>query len=220
MSNVQKQNEMIQEEIIKALKKRYAVKTFDKDKKVSDENLKTILESGRLTPSSIGLEPWKFIVVENKELREKLRAVSHDQTKVTDASHIIVITYRTDAKQLVSELIERTAKSRNQNMEELAPLQKRYEGMMENMSEEAQKTWIKSQAYIPLGIMTETASLLDIDNCPMEGFDGAEVDKILNLAEKNLSVATILAIGYRGDDPYAKLAKVRRDYDDVVEIIK
>jgi nitroreductase len=210
----------MQEEIINALKKRYAVKTFDKNKKVSEEDLKTILESGRLAPSSIGLEPWKFVVVENMKLREKLRITSHDQTKVTDASHIIVIAYRTDVKNLVSELIERTVKTRNQNREELAPLQKRYESMMANMPENVQKSWIKSQVYIPLGIMIETASLLNIDNCPMEGFDGAEVDKILNLTEKNLSVATILAIGYRGDDTYAKLRKVRRDYDDVVEIIK
>lgn len=207
---------MEKEKIIEALKKRYAVKTFDKNKKVSEEDLKTILESGRLAPSSLGIEPWKFLVVENEQLREKLRIASRDQTKVTDASHIIVVAYRTDAKQLVSELIERTAKIRKQNEEELAPLKKRYENMMEKI----EMLWIKSQTYIPLGIMVETASLLGIDNCPMEGFDRAQVDSILGLSEKNLSVATILAIGYRGDDAYAKLAKVRRDYDEVVEIIK
>jgi len=204
---------MEKEKIIEALKRRYAVKTFEKTKKVSDGDLKTILESGRLAPSSLGIEPWKFFVVENEELRLKLRAASHDQTKVTDASHIIVITYRTDGKQLVSETIERTAKIRNQKME---PIKTRYESMMESIP----KLWLKAQSYIPLGIMVETASLLGIDNCPMEGFDATQVDEILGLSKQNLSVATILAIGYRGDDSYAKLAKVRKSYDEVVEIIK
>ena len=79
--------------------------------------------------------------------------------------------------------------------------------------------WIKSQTYIPLGIMIETAALLGIDACPMEGFDKAQVDSILGLNDKNLSVATILTIGYRGDDAYANLPKVRRTYSEVVETI-
>ena len=210
---------MEKKEIIEALNKRYAVKTFDENKKVSDENLKTILESGRLSPSSLGLEPWKFIVVENKKLREKLRVASYNQTKVTDASHLIVIAYRTDTEKLVAESLERTAKIQNKTKEELAPLQKMLEGSM-NRPEEIKKSWIKAQAYISLGIMIETASLLGIDTCPMEGFDGTQVDEILGLKEKNLSVATILAVGYRGDDPYAKLQKVRRAYNEVIEFLK
>jgi nitroreductase len=208
----------MKEEIIKALKKRYAVKTFDKDKKISDDDLKIILEGGRLSPSSLGLEPWKFIVVENKEIREKMRLASHDQTKVTDASHLIVIAYRTDTEKLVSEAIERTSKIQNRTKEQLAPLQKMLEGAMA-MPDDVKKAWIKSQTYIPLGIMTETASLLDIDNCPMEGFDSVQVNAILGLDNKNLSVATILAVGYRGDDVYAALPKVRRPYNEVVEMI-
>jgi nitroreductase len=210
---------MQKQEIIEALKKRYAVKTFDKDKKVSEENLETILESGRLSPSSLGLEPWKFIVVENEELREKIRGASYNQTKITDASHLIIITYRTDTENLVNELIERTAKIQNKTKEELAPFKKMLDGST-NKPENEKMAWIKSQTYIPLGIMMETASLLDIDNCPMEGFNGAQVDEILGLKEKNLSVATILTIGYRGDDPYAKLQKVRRAYDEVTEFFK
>jgi len=93
------------------------------------------------------------------------------------------------------------------------------EGAMSRQEVE-KMAWIKSQTYIPLGVMIETASLLGIDNCPMEGFNGKKIDEILGLDKKNLSVGTILAVGYRGDDAYATLPKVRRDYDDVVEIIK
>jgi nitroreductase len=209
---------MKKEEIIEALNKRYATKTFDESKKVSDENLKTILESGRLAPSSLGLEPWKFIVVKNEELRAKMRAASYDQTKVTDASYLIVVAYRTDSEKLVSETIERTAKIQNRTKEEMAPLQQMLDGAM-SRQEAAKMAWIKAQTYIALGMMIETASLLDIDNCPMEGFDPAQIDTILGLKEHNLSTATILAIGYRGLDVYASKPKVRRTYDEAVEIV-
>jgi len=95
-------NKVNHEEIIKALLWRYAVKNFDTVKKISDEDLHAILESGRLAPSSVGIEPWKFIVVNNTQLRVKIRAVAYDQPKVTDASHLIVIARRTDAGNLSS----------------------------------------------------------------------------------------------------------------------
>ena len=204
--------------IIESLNKRYATKTFDSSKKISDENIKTILESARLSPSSLGLEPWKFILVTNPEIRSKMRTAAYDQTKVTDAALLIVVAYRTDAEKLVSEVIERTGRIQNKTKEELAPLQSMLDNTMK-MPEDMKKPWLKSQTYIPLGIMIETASLLGIDNCPMEGFDGPKIDEILELKDKNLSVSTILAVGYRGDDKYASATKVRRSYDDVVESI-
>ena len=218
MPKLKKKNKMMQQEIIESLKKRYAVKTFDKTKKISADDLKTILESGRLSPSSLGIEPWKFIVVDNDGIRGKMREASHGQTNITDASHIIVIAMRTNMERLVSELIERTARIQNRTKEDLAPLQKMLEGAM-SMPEDIKKAWVKAQTYIPLGIMIETASLLGIDTCPMEGFDKVQIDNILGLDKKNLSASTILAIGYRGDDKYATLSKVRRDYNEVVEII-
>lgn len=109
------------EDILKALGWRYAVKIFDPAKKVADEDFKTILESGRLAPSSLGIEPWKFIVVENVGLREKLRAASYGQPKVTDASHLIVIARRTDAREsMVSELMERAMAIQHVGMSSLS----------------------------------------------------------------------------------------------------
>ena len=84
------------QEILQALNWRYAVKIFDPSKKVSEEDLYTILESARLSPSATGIEMWKFIVVENPEIRIKIREVGDNQPKITDASHLIVLTYRTD----------------------------------------------------------------------------------------------------------------------------
>jgi nitroreductase/dihydropteridine reductase len=207
------------EEIISALEKRYAVKVFDPSKKVDEKDLKTILESGRLSPSSFGFEPWKFLVVADPELRKKMRAAGYDQTKITDALHLIVVAYRTDADALASELVARTAAAQGKKKEDMADFEKRAAGAIGSKQGDARMSWLKSQAYIPLGVMIETAALLGVDTCPMEGFDPEQINAILNLKEKNLSVAALLAVGYRGNDPYAALPKVRRPYDEVVETI-
>jgi nitroreductase len=207
------------EEIISALEVRYAVKVFDPAKKVSDDDIATILESGRLSPSSFGFEPWKFFVVTNPDVRAKLRAVGYDQTKITDASHLIVIAYRTDPDALVDELITRAAAAQGKEKSELAGFEKMAAGAINGMQGEAGEQWFKAQTYIPLGIMIETAALLGIDTCPMEGFDAEQVNAILGLKEKNLRVATMLAVGYRGNDPYAASPKVRRAHDEVIETI-
>ncbi len=206
-------------DILEALNWRYAVKTFDTNKKVSAEDLATILESARLAPSSIGIEPWKFLVVNNPELRAQLRAAGYDQTKITDASHLVVITARTDANNLPEELVARTAKTQGKTAEDLSTLHQMAAGAMSSKSPEALDLWLKSQSYIPLGMMLETAALLGVDACPMEGFDPTKVGEVLGLEAKHLKVVTMLAIGYRGDDAYASLPKTRRAYDEVVEII-
>lgn len=214
-------NTQKREEILKALNWRYATKIFNKDKKVSDEDIHTILESARLSPSSNGIEMWKFIVIENKEIRNKLRTVSYNQPKVTDASHLIVITYRNDVENLTRERLERTAKIQNQDINELGGLKTMLDnGVTNKIADGTIEYWIKAQAYIPLGIMVETASLLQIDNCAMEGFQNEKVDEILGLKEKNLKSVTMLALGYRGEDLVALKPKVRREFNEVIEFIK
>ncbi len=211
---------MKNQEIIKALNWRYAVKTFDPNKKVSDADLAAILESGRLAPSTIGLEPWKFIVVENPGLRAKIRAVSWDQTKVTDASHLVVIARRTDAPSLPGELITRTAKAQGKQESDLAGLKAMAEGGIAAFAGNpaVMDRWLAGQTYIPLGIMIETAALMGIDTGPMEGFDSKKVDEILGLEKENLASTTMLAVGYRGDDSYASLPKARRSTNEVIEV--
>lgn len=208
-------------EIIKALNWRYAVKVFDINKKVSDEDLYTILESARLSPSSSGIEMWKFIVVKNPEIRIKLREVGDNQSKITDASHLIVFTYRTDTEtNLIKERLERTAKIQNQSLETLDGLRTTLEkGLAKHIKQQDLESWVKSQAYIPLGMMIETSALLGVDAGPMEGFDPKKVDEILGLQAKNLKSVTMLALGYRGEDPASTRPKVRREFDEVIEFI-
>lgn len=183
--------------------------------------MNVILESARLSPSSIGMEMWKFIVVNNKDTRVKLREAGYNQSQITDASHLIVITYRTDSvDNLTKERIERTAKVLKDGQGNLEGLKSMLENSItQKLADGTLDTWIKSQAYIPLGIMLETAAMLDIDTCPMEGFNSEKVDDILNLKEKNLKSITMLTLGYRGADKTIDYPKVRRDFDDVIEFI-
>ena len=209
------------QEILNALKWRYAVKVFDPLKKVSEENMQTILESARLAPSSIGIEAWKFLVIENPDLRVKLRAVCYDQSKVTDASHFVVLTYRTDVREhIANELIERASKIQQVEPSSIDGLRKSVEGGIARKDDVALETWVRSQVYIPLGMMIETSALLGVDACPMEGFDNAKVDELLGLAEKNLKSTSMIGFGYRGEDPASTRAKIRREFNDVVEVLK
>ena len=208
--------------IVDALNWRYAVQMFDPKKTLAPELLHTILESGRLAPSSIGLEPWKFIVVENPEVRVKLRAVSHNQAKVTDAAVLVIIAYRTDAETHISrERIERTARIQGQSADSLNPLKQMMDSAIAGRAAKGTlNTWMQTQAYIPFGMMIETAALLGVDSGPMEGFLADEVDALLGLKEQGLHAASLLALGYRGDDPAALRPKVRRSFNDVVQFIR
>ncbi|MBP9803021.1 MAG: NAD(P)H-dependent oxidoreductase [Candidatus Pacebacteria bacterium] len=207
-----------EKEIIDALNTRYAVKIFDKNKKISNEELNTILESGRLSPSSLGLEPWNFIVVNDLKTREAIYEYSK-QPKVLDASHLIILTYKTNLVEVIKERLERTAKIQNQKLEELESYKKFLEDSTKNKTEIELQSWLKAQTYIPLGIMTLTASLLGIDNCPMEGFQNEKIDEILNLKDKNLKSVTMLALGQRGEDPNALKPKIRKNFEEAITIV-
>ncbi len=204
--------------IIDALAWRRAVKVFDTTKKVSDADLETILEAGRLAPSSIGTEAWKFIVVENPEVRAKLREAAYGQAQVTDASHLIVMTRRTDVENIAPELVARTAAANGKPESEFQGLSQMATGGVMGKPEGAVRDlWLAAQTYIPLGMMMTAASIIGVDNAAMEGFDNAKVDEILGLKDKHLASVTFMVLGYRGDDGYSKAPKVRRTIEEVVE---
>jgi nitroreductase len=211
--------ENTQELVLKSLNWRYATKVFDPTKKLDETTLHTIIESGRLSPSSLGLEPWQFFVINDTITRKKLFEASNQQ-KVLDASHLIVITAQTNIEQIIDERIDRAARIQNQKTEELSA----YRAFLENSilakkSDGSLISWLKAQTYIPLESMIMTASLLGVDNGPMEGFDSKQVDEILNLNSHNLTAVTMLALGYRGEDPASLRPKVRKDFKEAVRVI-
>ena len=204
--------------VVAALQWRYATKTYDASKKLSDEEADTVLEAGRLAPSSFGLEPWVFVVVSDPALRAKVREAAFGQTPVTDASHMVVVTRRTDMREHgTDELVERTARIRNIAPESLKTLREMVSGFIQGLDDQQLDAWVRAQVYIPLGIMLTTAALMGIDATPMEGFNPAGVDEVLGLKKRHLASTALMALGHRDEnDPHTKLAKVRREKEEVV----
>jgi nitroreductase len=209
------------EEILESLNWRYATKSYDKTKKVSEADWKALEEAIILAPSSFGLQPYKALVVGDPELREKLRAAAWGQAQITDASHLVVFAYKktlTDAD--VEHFIERTAEVRGQTRESLAD----YENVLKGSAKKAVdggyiETWNSRQAYIALGFLLETATLLGIDATPMEGFDAAQFNEILGLTD--YSAVVVAAVGYRDaeKDWLVNLPKVRYRKQELIERI-
>jgi nitroreductase len=216
------------QEILDAFHFRHATKRFNDEKKIKDEDFYLILEAGRLSPSSIGFEPWKFLIVQNKTLREKLRKVSWGaQDQLPTASHFVVILARTDIRYDSGYVIEHLKKVKQFPEEILSGLLERTKSFQEFDlpmldSERSLLDWSCRQTYIALGNMMTAAALIGIDSCPIEGFDYRAVNEILQneglLENGNLSASVMVAFGYREEDPHR--SKTRKTMDQVVQWVK
>src|SRR6185503_21115552 len=191
---------------------RYATKQFDPNRKISDQDWATIEQALLLTPSSGGLQPWKFIVVTDPAMRAKLLPASYGQAQITDASHLVVFAAKMNFSEAdVDAFIRHTAATRGVPVESLAAYRDMLVGgIVKSLDEPARDAWARNQAYIALGNLLTSAALLGIDACPMEGFDRAQYDEILGLKDQGYGSAVIATLGYRAStDKYADAAKVR-----------
>ena len=206
--------------IIDALNWRYATKKFDPSKKLSAEQLDVLLEALRLSPSSFGLEPWRFIVVTNPKIRAQLRTVGFNQPQITDASHLIVFAAAKDIDNaLIDRYIQRVANVRGMSLENLRSRSAMIKEHTNKKTEQKRKEWPTQQVYIALGVLLTTAALEGIDACPMEMFDQQKFDEILGLEKLNVESRVIAAVGFRSpSDDYAHAKKVRFSKDQVCEI--
>ena len=220
--NLMHHNAISQEFLLQQLHWRYATKKFDPTRKISCADWKTLEEALILTPSSFGLQPWRFLVIADPKIREALVPVSWGQRQVADCSHFIVFAVKSKiAMEDVDAFVARTAEVRGVSAESLAPYRQMMIGSLiaGPMSSKIEE-WARRQAYIALGNFLTCAALLGIDACPMEGFEPAKYDEILGLAARGLTAAVACPAGYRaGDDKYAGLPKVRFLAGDVVEYI-
>lgn len=201
--------------IIDALKWRYATKRFDANKKLKPEQLELFLEALTLSPSSYGLQPWKFIVVTNKEVRAKLRAAAWDQLQITDASHLVVFAAKNNlSDDAVDEYIQSRidiqgtgAKAAHDYTQSLKAMM---QGTLARLSPKERTEWATRQVYIALGVLLSVAAVEGIDACPMEGFDPQEFDKILGLDKMGLESKVVATLGFRSEaDAFAQFAKTR-----------
>jgi nitroreductase len=209
-------------EVLKKLESRYATKVFHPHKKISDENWSVLEQSLVLAPSSYGLQPWKFLVVENKEIREKLKPLSWGQAQITDASHLVVFTtLRGISADYVKKYIASTAEIRGQAPESLVGFQNMMiKNIVEGMEKSYVRTWNHRQAYIAMGFLLETAAMLDIDSVAMEGLNPVAYDEVLGLTNSDYETVAAVALGYRdASDKYAEAKKVRFPKDQVIQKI-
>ena len=205
-------------DIIKALNWRYAVKKFDSTKKVSDEDFNKLLEAIRLTPSSFGLQGWKFVVVQSPELRKELVPHAWNQQQITEASHLLVLCRTSDMTD--DQIIQHgkdVVEARNIEWEDITPYVNLIKSYTEAMDISKRKDWLSKQIYVMLGYLMTAAAVLEIDTCPMEGFNPKEFDRILDLEADGLNSVLVVPVGYRSkDDVYSSYKKVRKPLEDLV----
>jgi len=205
------------ETLLHSLDWRYATKKFDTRKKLSEEQLNLVKEALRKSPSSFGVQPWKFIIVNNQDLKNTLRSHAWNQTQISDASHIVVLcTPKKMTEDHIKKYISKVASIRDVPLENLKGYETSILQGIKNKSESELDSWMRSQVYIALGMLIANCATAGIDTCPMEGFSNEKFDEILKLDDLGLKSVVLCAVGFRDDsDKYAKLPKVRFDKKDL-----
>jgi len=198
--------------LINNLEWRYATKKFDTSKKVSTENLEHIKKAIQLSASSYGLQLYKVLVIENKELREKLKLASYGQTKITEASHLVVFcNYSIVTEKHIDEYFALKSQIEQVNISKFKDYSDFIKEDVNNKSKIEKDKWTSNQTYLALGNLLNACAELKIDACPMEGFEREKYNEILSLEEQGLNTSVIATIGYRSDNDNSQhTAKVRK----------
>jgi nitroreductase len=195
---------------LEGLNWRYAVKKYDTGKKVSPENLELLKEAVRLSVSSVGLQPYKVIIVETQAVKEQLAEAAGGNNKhiFADASHLFIFANELDVNNSHVDLyIDNVATQRGVAKEAVSGFSDYIKGYLGGLTTEQKNIWTAKQAYIALSTLINTAALLKIDATPMEGFDAAKINELLGLDEKGLNAAVVAAIGYRHEEDAQQHAK-------------
>jgi len=209
----------MQNNFTKAMDFRHACKVFDDTKKINDEEMHYILEAGRKSPSSFGMEGWKFLVITNEALKEQLRPVCWNQVQVTSCSHLVIVLAAIENVKVESGEVEKRFKRRDMPQENLDFYMDIYAKHLEKTlsSDENIYHWTSKQTYIALANMMTAAAYIGIDSCPIEGFEKEKVEEILKLDTTKWQVSVVVPFGYRLNEQSSQL---RLPFDDVVEFIK
>ncbi len=180
---------------------RYSTKKFDATKKISKEDLDNIKEAIRLSSSSYGLQPYKVLIIENPDLREKLKSAAWGQSQITEASQLIVFANEInigDAE--IDSYIKNISQARAIPIENLSGYGDFMKSKITTLAQDLKSVWTSKQTYLALGNLLNAAAELKIDVTPMEGFDATAFNEILGLSEMGLNASVIATIGYRHDD--------------------
>ena len=204
-----------------ALAWRYATKVFDPSRPI-DAGTWGALENALVqSPSSYGLQPWKFLVIHDPDLRQQLRPESWNQSQITDASHLVVfLAQRHIGAPEADRLIDTMARIRGLTPDQLATYRQMIDvDLIHGPRSQQIERWASNQVYIALGTFMAAAALLEVDTCAIEGFSPEAYDRILALEDSPYRSCVVCAAGYRSaDDKYASLAKVRYSASDLIEV--
>lgn len=207
--------------IIEDLNWRYATKRYI-NQEVPQAQIDTLLESIRLTATSLGLQPFEIYDIRSTDIREKMREAAYNQPQLTEASHVFVFAVWTQVtEEMVDQYLQFIADTRNREISQLAGFRKSIMGFLGDKSTEEIIKWSSNQAYIALGKAMVAAAQMRIDSTPMEGFNRDAVDELLGLRDKNLHAAVMLTVGYRDteNDPLAGAQKVRKAIHQIHRVI-
>lgn len=197
---------------------RHACKIFDESKKIKDEDLNFILEAARKSPSSFGMEPWKFLIITNEKLKEQLKPLCWNQVQITSCSHLIIILAAIDDLRPEFKVVERKFKRRNLSEEKTQMYIEVYANHLKDIlsSDEKLFSWTARQTYLAMANMMTAAAVKGIDSCPIEGFEKQKIEELLKLDTKKYQISCFLPLGYRVN---AQSKQLREDLKDIVEYI-
>ncbi len=205
--------------VVEVLGFRHACKVFDPERRIPEDTVREIMEAARMSPSSFGLEPWRFLVISDPDLRAELRPHCWNQPQITDCSHLVVILARSDTLEADSPYVRACYERKGLPAEKVEASIARYgkylaEEVKPRMSLYA---WASKQCYIALADIMTAAAAAGVDSCPIEGFTKAEVDRILaDHRGEEFETAVIVALGYRAGE---QTPRFRWPFDEVVKFV-
>lgn len=203
---------------LEALKWRYSVKKFD-GRKIQQEKLNNILEAGRLSVSSQGMQPYHLLVIESDKVLQKLVPAFYNHSQISTCSHLIALVSKTKIdKGYIDNYFSHIINERGVTLEQLSAFRNNVDGFIENYSSKKLENWSEKQSYIVLGSLIMAAAQEKIDTCPMEGFKAEIMENILDIDKENEKITVVLALGYRAeDDIFQNFKKVRKPDDKFVK---
>jgi len=205
---------------LEALNWRYSVKRFN-GKKISSEKLNNILEAGRLSVSSQGLQPYHLLVVENDETIQKLIPAFYNPSQISTCSHLIALVSKTNInKEYVDNYFSHIINERGVTLEQLVAFRNNINTQLENQTSQEMESWSEKQSYIVLGSLIMASAQENIDSCPMEGFKSEILEDILKIDKESEKIAVVLTLGYRAeDDNFQNFKKVRKPADKFIKFL-
>ncbi|NNK11492.1 MAG: NAD(P)H-dependent oxidoreductase [Flavobacteriaceae bacterium] len=207
---------------IERLEWRYAVKKFDSEANLSEEQIDRLIRAFNLTATSYGLQPIRLVVLQNKEIQQALVPHTYGQKQVGQASHVLVICIETRIdKEYITQYFERVKTIRGTSDQILSRFKNELLENFEEKHAEEIRQWATNQAYLAMGNLLTVCAVEKIDACPMEGFVPSAYDEVLDLQSRHLSSVLVLPVGKRAeDDMFSTMKKVRRDLRESIIQIK